>query len=145
MAKNFGEQAREEDEIDFDPQSVESTKEFKITKLESSREAATDLQREVASGQAMSLEDTSLTLMRRSAEGEKNNVELVNALAGFLQALEHQASFGSSSEPLRGAKDLTNFLQEAAKALRWKVGPESVSGVGVEEPDFSKWESKKKK
>mgnify|MGYP005846283137 CR=1 FL=1 len=50
----------------------------------------------------------------------ENNPEIVNNLNEFLDALEHQSSFGNSSEDLNPGrqKDLSQFLQETAKALR---------------------------
>ena len=56
MQKNIGEQAREPEEGEFDPQYQERNKQFNLEKLESERAMATELQREVASGQATSLE-----------------------------------------------------------------------------------------
>jgi len=115
-----------EDDPELDPQaSAQEIKNYNLQKLERAREDATPVQQELASQHATMTENLSLDLTRRTAEGDKNNIELVNAFAGLLGALEHHSTFGDSEKPLSKAhaEELTKFLKDMAEKLRWEVGP----------------------
>lgn len=81
---------------------------------------ASELQKSVAEIQAAKYETTLYRLMDRT----KDNPELVNNLNALLDGLDHQSRFGNSSESIGPARqeDLSKFLGEVAKALRWSVG-----------------------
>ena len=67
----------------------------------------------------------------------------INNLNEFLNALEHQSYFGKSDEQLGKGRqnDLTDFLEEATKALRWTVGGGGrPADIKV---DLSRWELNK--
>ena len=84
------------------------------------KEQATELQNNIAENQEARLGIALRELMRRT----EDNTELVNNLNSFLQALEHQASFGESEEPLAKSRveDLIAYFSEKSEELRWDVG-----------------------
>lgn len=139
---------REEDgEIEIDPLALEKTNQDAETRLANERADATEVQKDVAAAQARSLETSSLVLMKRTAEGGKNNVELINAVQELLQGLEVYSSF-KNQKPIMGnerQEELTNFLKEVGKALRHSVATKGhIKDATAEKVDFSRWESKKK-
>ncbi|MDO8486449.1 MAG: hypothetical protein Q7S77_02020 [Candidatus Staskawiczbacteria bacterium] len=124
-----------------EPKSVEQKqKENILENRDLYKGNATELQQEVAEAQAARLETILYKLMSRT----ENNPDLVNGLSELLGSLEHQAMFGDPIEPLNKSreKDLSSFLEETAKALRWTVGGGNrPADVKV---DLSKWELNKK-
>ena len=83
--------------------------------------------------------------MNRGEGNSKMNRELYAAISAFILALESQAVFGDPEyrwqENKGRGEEVVNFIQEAAKALKYKVGG-GASGSGGKKPDvdFSKWE-----
>ena len=79
------------------------------------RQAATELQRKVAEAQGARFEMSVLLLMRRS----KDNIELVDAMRDFLNALENRSMFGQEDEPLgkTNVRALTDFFEEAKEKM----------------------------
>lgn len=96
-----------------------TTAEMITEKVEHLREYASELQREVAKQQAEIYEAALLRLMERTGD----NLELVNNLRDFINALEHRANFGYSEDPIgkSSQENLAKFFEEVAKALRWTV------------------------
>jgi hypothetical protein len=132
MAKNFGEQPREEE------LPIESDAQVWKRRLGEAKEHSTEMQNEVVDIQEAKLGVTLRRLMQRSGD----NPEIVNNLNSLLDALDHQSHYGDSAEDIGPGRqdDLQKFLGEAANALRWTVGggnrPASLK------VDLSKWETK---
>lgn len=128
-----------------DEPTPEEIREFTRSKLMENRdlykEQATELQKNVAEAQSAKLETLLYRLMNRT----KDNPELVNKMNNLLDALDHQSRFGEEDKKLAPGRqeDLTHFLEEAGKALRWTVGGGNrPTDIDV---DLSKWNMKGKK
>jgi hypothetical protein len=92
------------------------TNELRLPSItESTRNGASDLQRETAAKQSEYWERAVLTAMQRSGD----NIELVNAMRDFATALEHRTIFGDPEQPLSPSQqaDLVGFLGSATAKL----------------------------
>lgn len=116
----------------------ESGKNFLVERRDQMREHASETQKKVSEIQGAKYETSLLKLMERTDD----NPEIVNSLNEMLDALSHQATYGDSDKGLSGArqKELAEFMQEAAKALRWRVGGGNRNAAPEARPDFSKWQ-----
>ncbi len=129
---SFGEESKPEE-----GQKIEKRGNILETR-DSYKEHATELQKEVAEIHVAKLETTLYRLMSRTGD----NPDLVNGLNELLNSLDHQSTFGDSEKPLADGrqKDLSDFLGQATKALRWTVGGGNrPSDLKV---DLSRWETK---
>ena len=99
---------------------------------------ATDEQKKAVEHQEAMLGSTLYTLMRRT----ENNPEIIKGLTDFINALEHQANYGNSERGVgpERQKDVAEFLTEAAKALRWRVGGGNQPSKEAMPINLSKWE-----
>jgi len=108
-----------------------------LQKLEQSRLNSTETQKQLQELQSAKFGTVLLQLMHRTG----NNSEIANNLNAFLDALNFQSESGESSKDLHEGrqKDISDFLGEAAKALRGRVGAMPKT---AEKVDLSRWSDK---